>query len=120
MVVLQHFGGTMAADQTFRLILPCSARLESVSSTASNAASTTIQVGTIADPDGYLTSHAVGQSGAAVVKDAGDFDGVLRTAAMGELPVLAKGSVLLVSVDYDGAAGTAGANVSITLSFFEG
>lgn len=113
-----HFGGTLAANQTVCFAMPVNASLESISFSASNAAASTLKVGTVADDDGYITAYAVGQSNVPVVKAAGDFNGALVT--VGLRPRLLKGGDVLLTLDFDGAAGTAGANVTVVLAFSEG
>ena len=118
-VVPVHFHGTMAADGSFRWKVPGPLTLVHVSAVASNAASTQIKLGTTVDDDGYLTAAAVGQSGAPAVFDRGDFNGALN-ADTAECPHLDAGTVLLLTVDFDGAAGTAGQNVSVVVTLLEG
>lgn len=118
--VAVHLGGTLAADQAGRFAMPCPALLEQVSAVASNAASSTLKLGTATDDDGYLVAAAIGVSGTPVVFERGDFGGLLVTAALGTLPRLQKGDTFLWTLDFDGAAGTAGQNVSLVFTFLEG
>jgi hypothetical protein len=109
----------MAANAVAYWRTPCPLTLVHISATASNAASSTVRVGTSSDDDGYITAFAVGQSATPVVKDRGDFDGALNADA-NECPHIARDTVLAVTVDYDGSSGTAGQNVSVILTFVEG
>jgi hypothetical protein len=123
-VVPITFGGMasnsqMAADAQFYWTTPCALTLVHASLVASNAADTTVSIGTSSDADGYLTATAVGQSEVPTVKDRGDFDGALNSDTA-ECPHIAAGTVLEVAVDYDGAGGTAGQDVCVVLTFLEG
>jgi hypothetical protein len=118
-----HFGGTLAADQVVRFAMPCDALLESISGCQSNAGSATLKAGlggTPNDDDGFITAYAIGASGTPNVKKSGDFNGALVVAANGPLPRLKKGDVFWATLDFDGAAATAGQNVTLVFTFIEG
>ena len=119
LVVPLHWHGTMAANATFRWTLPCGLKLVHVSSVASNNSDAKVSIGTTANDDAYKTSAVIGDSGVPVVWDRGDFDGDSGHDTA-ECPHLAAGTVLLVTVDYDGAGGTAGQDVGVVLTFLEG
>src|SRR6476660_9912146 len=114
-----HLGGTLAADQKGYIYIPNGATLKSVAAAASNAASSTLKLGTVADDDYIKTAFAVGQSGVAVEKKKGDWDGVGNTLGSSENYYVAAGTTLLWTLDFDGASGTAGQNVSLQFDFLE-
>jgi hypothetical protein len=122
-----HLGGTLAADQSGRICLPCGATLVEVSAGASNDSDAKLKVGvggTSADDDGIHTLAVIGDSGAAVVWDRGDFDGALVSPqgafGSGQLWHGARGALVTWGLDFDGASGTAAQNVDILFTFVEG
>ena len=116
----QHFGrlihvpGTLTADLAIKLSVPVDCRLVRVSAVTSNDADTKITVGVSTDTDSILASTAIGDSGTPAVKTVSNW---ATTNATGEL---SQGDILVVTVDYDGASGTAGADLTIDLDFIEG
>ena len=115
-----HIGGTLSADQSFRWVAPFDASLIHIQATASNDSDATLKVGTSADDDGYKTATAIGDSGTPTEWDLDDFNGALVTNAGKDYPHVTDGTIVLATLDYDGASGTAAQNVSITLTFSEG
>jgi len=109
----------MAANAIVYWTTPCPLTLVHVSLVASNAASTTVSIGTSADVDGYLTATAVGQSDVPTEITRGEFTGALMSDTA-ECPHIAKGTVLAIDIDYDGSSGTAGRDVAAILTFLEG
>jgi hypothetical protein len=114
-----HFHGAMSANATFRWQLPCPLILVEVSAVASNDSDAKVKIGTTSNDDAYKTLAVIGDSGTPVIWDRGDFDGD-GGHDTAECPHIAADTVLLVTVDYDGTSGTAGADVSIVLTFTEG
>jgi hypothetical protein len=109
-----HFHGTMAANGTFRWKTPCDLTLTHVSAASSVDTNATVKIGhtgTDGDDD-YMAAKDVGDQTAAEY-DRADF-------VNGEYPHIAQGTVLLVTVDFDGASGTAAQNCSVVLTFVEG
>ena len=115
-----HIGGTLSANQSFRWVAPFDASLIHAQAVASNNSDATIYMGTSADDNGYLTSTTIGDSGTPAEWDLDDWDGALITNAGKDYPHVTDGTIVLVTLDYDGASGTAAQNVSITLTFSEG
>jgi hypothetical protein len=115
-----HVGGTLAADQTFRWVAPFAVSLVHAQAVASNDSDATIKMGTSADDDGYLTATTIGDSGTPAEYDLDDWDGALISNAGDDYPHVTDGTIILVTLDYDGSSGTAAQNVSITLTFSEG
>ena len=116
-----HLHGTLAANATGNFILPCAAHLVAISASASNAASSTLEVGTSADRDGIIDALTVGVSNTPIewTPTHASWAGALVTAG-GSGYKFAKGDILAWDLDFDGAAGTAGQNVSILFTFREG
>ena len=113
-----HIPGTLAADVYIKFVMPVDAQLVHVQSVATNANDATLTVGTSADADGYLTAHTIGDSSVPVEKEAiTDFSGALADS---QYPHIANGTVVAVTLDQDGSAGTAAQNVTIVLTFTEG
>src|SRR4030067_1100211 len=101
-----------------RWTLPFDAKLTHVSSVASNNSHAPLKIGSSADDDGYLVAGVIGDSGTPVEKGRTDFTGALITS--GQYPHIADGTILLITLDFDGAAGTAAADVTIVLTFTPG
>jgi hypothetical protein len=117
-----YIHGTLSSNAPGFFQLPCAATLVEVSATASNANDATLIVGTKAptdDDNGLITALAIGDSGVPVVWDGGDFTGALN-ANGDRYPHLADNTVISWTLDYDGNAGDAAANVSILFTFLEG
>mgnify|MGYP001053843135 CR=1 FL=1 len=116
--VAYHITGTLSADANIRWTAPCDCTLIHVSAVASNDSDATLALGTSADADGYLTAGVIGDSNVPVEKEAlSDFAGAL---AGSQYPRIADGDVLVITLDHDGAGGTAAADVTIALTFAEG
>ncbi|MEW5870728.1 MAG: hypothetical protein AB1894_15755 [Chloroflexota bacterium] len=114
-----HLHGTLAADATIRWIAPFDCTLIHVAAVASNDSDATLKVGSSVDDDGYLTAAVIGDSGTPVEKGRSDFIGALCSES-GQYPHIADGTIVLLTLDHDGAGGTAAQNVSIQLTFTEG
>jgi len=115
-----HVPGTLSADLNVRFAVPSACSLAHVSAVASNDSDATLAIGTSADTDGYLTATAIGDSGTPAEFGQADFDGALLSEAGNEIPHLASGTVMVLTLDYDGASGTAAQNVTLVLTFVEG
>jgi hypothetical protein len=108
-----HIPGTLAANIVPKWKAEQDATLLHVSAVASNDSSATLKIGTSADDDAFLAEAAIGDSGTPVEKRRADFVG-------GELPRIARGELVVLTLDYDGASGTAAQNVTLALTFAEG
>jgi len=116
-----HLSGTLAANQLGSFLLPFAATLIAVSAVAQNNSDATLTVGTVVDPDGYLSAKPIGDSGAPVQFDKTDWDGALFTGVPSVDNIrVAKDTAVAWALDFDGAAGTAAQNVSIIFTFVEG
>ena len=113
-----HIPGTLAANIAIKFTVPFDCQLVHVSAVASNDSDATMIVGTSADDNGYITAGVIGDSGVPVEKEAiTDFAGALADS---QYPHIVDGTIVTVDLDYDGASGTAAANVTIVLTFTEG
>lgn len=105
-----HIPGTLAANITPKWTFERDAKLMHVSAVASNDSDATLKIGTPTDDDAYLVAAVIGDSGTPVVKNKSNFVGTRN-------PIIRKGSTLVLTLDYDGSAGTAAQNVTIVLTF---
>ncbi|MFC1996976.1 hypothetical protein ACFLXI_05135 [Chloroflexota bacterium] len=115
-----HIPGTLSANITISFLVPGPCSLVHISACSSAASDSTLIVGTSADTNGFLESTVIGVSGTPVEFERADFDGALLTDAGKENPRLADGDIFVATLDYDGAAGTAGADVTLVFEFTEG
>jgi len=113
-----HIPGTLGADVAIVFTAFTNCVLRHVSAVGSNANDATLKIGTTTDDDGYITAFAIGDSSAPVEKQAlSDFDGALADS---QFPRISDGDVVKLTLDYDGAGGTAAADVTIVLTFVAG
>lgn len=110
--------GTITADATFFFKAPCDCSLVSVSAVANNASTAKVNVGTAADPDGYLADEDLGDSDTPAVYDLDDFDGDLVSDQGADYPHITAGSIVAVNLDVDGF--TDPVDPTIVLFFTEG
>ena len=111
---LIHIPGTLAANITVTLSMPQDCRLVRVSAVASNNSDATLMIGVSTDTDSIMAATAIGDSAVPVIFDRDDW------AATNANAVLSAGDILVLTLDFDGAAGTAAQNVTIDLDFLEG
>jgi len=110
-----HVHGTLAEDIVAHYKMPCPATLVAVITTSVADAHGAMEVGTVADPNGYLVSYVPGHNDTPDVRDRGDFDGALNLNTA-ECPHIAKDTVLEVTWTHNDA----NTNVDIQLIFLEG
>jgi hypothetical protein len=115
-----HVTGTLGANVVFYWTSPFDCTLLHVSAVASNASSATIIVGESDDTDEYLTSQNVGDSAVPAEFDGDDFVDTDGNAHTRYYPRVDDGTIVVVTVDYDGASGTAAANLSVVLTLAKG
>ena len=108
-----HIPGTLTANITFVFTAPFDCQLIHAQAVGSNANNARIEIGTTADTDAYLPASDVGDSNVPAEFARASFTG-------GEYPHLPDGTVVEVLVDFDGASGTAVANLTVALTFSEG
>ena len=108
-----HVPGTLAANIVVKFSAPFDLTLEQVQAVTSNASSAQIKVGTSADDAAYLAFKDTGDSGVPGEWSRADFAG-------GQYPHVSDGVIVVVTVDFDGASGTAAQNLTALLTFSEG
>ncbi len=108
-----HTAGTLAANHVYCWTAQADCQLIHVSAVGSNANNGILTIGATADDDGMLDDFDIGDSYTPTEADQDNFVG-------GQFPHIAKGTVMKASLDYDGAGGTAAANVTVVLTFTEG
>jgi hypothetical protein len=108
-----HVPGTLAANLDIRFSLPFDVQLIAVSAVGSNANNGILDVGPSTDTDGYLDGVDIGDSQAPTVFEKANF-------VNAECPHIAADTIIVVSLDYDGAGGTATHDFTVLLVFTEG
>jgi hypothetical protein len=115
-----HIPGTLSANIAIRFTAPCDCTLLHVSAVASNDSDATLIVGDSSDTDEYLTSSTIGDSGTPAEFDGDDFVDTDGNSHNRYYPRISDGTVVVVTLDYDGASGTAAQDVTLVLTFAEG
>jgi len=104
------YDGTLAANKALYFTMPIGATLIHVSAVQSNAGSATLMIGDTGDTDQAIAAFAIGDSAVPVEKATADFTS----------PHFVDGDVFKLTLDYDGASGTAADNVNIVCMFLAG
>lgn len=120
-----HLAGTLGANQ--QGVIPAwkntGFTLLEVAAVASNDSDATLKIGiggTNADDDGIMTAKAIGDSNTPKFFTVADFNGALADSLNMSAPRLGPGDTVTWTLDYDGAGGTAAANVDIVFTVLEG
>ena len=108
-----HVPGTLAANVNVRWKMPFDCQLIHVSAVGSNANNGILDIGPSTDTDGYLDGVDIGDSDTPSEFDWNDFVGSQFTH-------IDKGTIIVLTLDYDGAGGTATANFTAVLTFTVG
>jgi hypothetical protein len=111
--VTYHTAGTLAANHNVRFQFPFDVQLVHVSAVGSNTNNGIIDIGPSTDTDGYLDAKDIGDGNTPACFDRDDFVG-------GEFPHIVANTIIVASLDYDGAGGTATADYTLVLTFTEG
>jgi len=104
------YDGTLGADKAFYWTLPIGATLIHVSAVQSNAGAATLAIGDSGNTTQAIAAYAIGVSGTPVEKATADFTS----------PHFVDGDVFVLTLDYNGAAGTAAHDVNIVCTFLAG
>lgn len=104
------FPGSLSQNVNMRWTVPSDCRILHISAVSSNNSDATFTFGISTDPDSILNSSAVGDSGVPAVYNSGDWAGTNPTGD------LTAGQVAVLTVDYDGAAGTAAADLTVVIT----
>ena len=115
-----HVPGTLSADLDIHWTAPFDCQLIHCSAVASNDSDGTIALGDSADTDEYLTASVHGDSQVPAEYDHDDFVDSDGNTHSRYYPHITDGTVVVITVDYDGDSGTAAADVTIVLTFTEG
>ena len=105
--------GTLTANESFSFVLPFDVQLIHAAAMASNDSDATLKIGSSSDDDAYMVATAIGDSGSLTEFDRDDF-------VSDQYPHISAGTTIVVTLDYDGASGTAGQNVEICVTLTEG
>jgi hypothetical protein len=110
-----HLHATLAANAAGTFIMPCQATLIEVSAVASNNSDATLSVGnSVAGAAVYCVAQVIGDSGApAVLTQTGT---AITASGRTNIP---DDTIMTWTLDFDGAGGTAGQNVTIMFTFEE-
>jgi hypothetical protein len=108
-----YIPGTLSANHVLAFKAPFDVQLVHVSAVGSNANNALLSIGDSSDDDACLDDFSFGDSGAPEQADRTDFVGE-------QYPHISGGTVLTLTVDYDGASGTAIQNALVVLTFTEG
>jgi hypothetical protein len=109
-----HTAGTLAANHSFVFTLPFAATLVHVSAVGSNTNNGILDVGKSGSTEAYVKDKDIGDSGTPATC-------YLPTDFVGSnFPHIDKDTVIVASLDYDGASGTATADFTLVLTFLEG
>ena len=112
-----HHIGNMAANLVGEIKMPFPCSLVAISLSNSANSNGLLDVGPSTDTDGIANDLAVGNDTQTVFTPA-NFNGALATA--GDPYHLNKDDIFVYTLDFDGAAGTAAANVTLVFWFMEG
>jgi hypothetical protein len=115
-----HVTGTLSANVNIRWTAPSDCTLVHVSAVASNDSDATIIIGDSSDTDEYLQSATIGDSNTPVEFDGDDFRDTDGNQQTRYYPRIADGTIVVITVDYDGATGTAAQDLTVVLTFVEG
>lgn len=108
-----YIPGTLAANHVLEFVAPFDCQLIHAQAHQSNDGSATLKIGSSTDDDAYLAEAAIGDSNAPAEWEREQFVG-------SQFPHIDDGTVVVLTLDYDGASGTAGQNVQILLTFSQG
>jgi hypothetical protein len=95
--------GTITADATFFVKVPCACTIREVSAAANNASTGKVNVGTKADPDKYIDDEDLGDSDTPAVYDLDDFASAGVTTVGNDYPQLSEGDILAIGLNVDGS-----------------
>jgi hypothetical protein len=115
-----HVPGTLTANINIRFTAPMDCTLLHVSAVASNASSATLTIGDSDDTDEYLTASDVGDSNVPNEYDGDNFVDTAGNTHTRYYPRIVDGTVVVITVDYDGDGGTAAQNLTLVLTSAEG
>ena len=104
-----YLPGTLAANHVLEIAADRNWKITHVSAVASNDSDATLSLGNDASATAYMVATAIGDSNVPVEFDRDDF-------VDDQFPTHAKADVFVITLDYDGASGTAADNVVIVIT----
>lgn len=110
-----HIPGTLAANINIRFTVPIDCVITHVSAVTSNDSAAILDLGISTNTDSVIDAQTIGDSNVPVVFTRDDF-----AANANPTGRFAKGDILVATLDYDGAAGTAGADFTLVITALEG
>ena len=113
-IITFHIPGTLTANINMRFTAAYDFRVKEVSAVASNASDASLEVGISSDVDSILATYDIGDSDVPIVKKVADF------ASTNSDGIVSAGEIFVLTLDFDGAVGVAGQNVTIVVSILEG
>ena len=111
--IAYYIPGTLAANHVLEFVAPFDCQLIHAQAHQSNDGSATLMIGKSTDTDAYLLAAAIGDSDVPAEWDRDNFVGT-------QFPHIADGEIVVLTLDYDGSAGTAAQNAQILLTFAVG
>ncbi len=115
-----HVPGTLSANVVITFKAPFDCTLVHVSACGSNTNNGLLIIGDSTDTDEYLTSSSIGDGGTPAEFDGDDFVDTNGNTHTRYYPRIADGTVVVATLDYDGASGTATADFTLVMTFEEG
>lgn len=109
-----HVPGTLAANVNIRWEVPVDCTVTKISAVTSNNSDATMIFGISSDTDSIIASTTIGDSNVPVEKTRADF------ASTNERGNLTAGEIAVLTVDFDGSAGTAAADLTVVITALEG
>jgi len=108
-----HTPGALSANANIRFTALRTMTLQHVSVVGSNASDATIDIGISTDTDSILDGSAFGDSNTPATYSRSNF------ASTNETGLVNAGEIVVITIDFDGASGTAVADSTIVLTFTE-
>ena len=106
--------GTLTANITATWTAAHDGRIQHLSGVASNDSDATLMLGISTDTNSILDAAVIGDSDVPVEKTRANFATANVTGAF------SKGDILVLTVDFDGATGTAAQNLCVVITTLEG
>ena len=113
-VIPFHVPGTLTADLIISWTAPFDGRVKHISAVGSNDSDALLIFGISTDTNSILASTVIGDTSVPAEFDVDDWATTNPTAAF------SKGEILVATLDHDGDAGTAIANLTLVVTVIEG
>ena len=109
-----HVPGTLTADLVITWVAPFDGRVKHIGAVGSNANNGLLIFGISTDTNSILASASIGDSGTPIAFTVADFASTNPTGAF------SKGEILVATLDFDGAAGTATDDFTLVVTLLDG